>query len=67
MTKKIDLVGIDSEYGCDVGGLFKKHTQELSDDFLTGLKEQRNASSGPGRRVHACRLDPDHRRREVDA
>ena len=44
MTKKIDLVGIDSQYDCDVGGLFQKHTQELSDDFLTGLKEQRNAS-----------------------
>ena len=43
-NKKIDLVGINSQYDCDVGGLFQKHTQELSDDFLTGLKEQRNAS-----------------------
>ena len=44
MTKKVDLVGIDTQYGCDVGGVFRKHTQEISDDFLTSLKEQRNAS-----------------------
>ena len=44
MTDKVDLVGIDTQYGCDVGGVFRKHTQEISDDFLTSLKEQRNAS-----------------------
>ena len=49
MTQKIDLVGIDSQYDCDVGGLFQKHTQEISDDFLTGLKEQRNASRTSGK------------------
>ena len=44
MKDKVDLVGIDTQYGCDVGGVFRKHTQEISDDFLTSLKEQRNAS-----------------------
>ena len=44
MTDKVDLVGIDTQYGCDVGGVFRKHTQAISDDFLTGLKDQRNAS-----------------------
>ena len=41
MKKKIDLVGIDSQYDCDVGGLFQKHTQEISDDlelWCNGLK-----------------------------
>ena len=44
MTDKVDLVGINTQFGCDVDGVFRKHTQEISDDFLTGLKEQRNAS-----------------------
>ena len=44
MTDKVDLVGIDTQYGCDVGGVFRKHTQAISDDFLTSLKDQRNAS-----------------------
>ena len=44
MTDKVDLVGIDTQYDCDVGGVFRKHTQVISDDFLTGLNEQRNAS-----------------------
>ena len=44
MTKKVDLVGIDTQYDCDVGGVFRNTTQVISDDFLTGLKEQRNAS-----------------------
>ena len=44
MTKKVDPVGIDTQYDCDVGGVFRKHSQVISDDFLTGLKEQRNAS-----------------------
>ena len=44
MTKKVDLVGIDTQYDCDVGGVYRKHTQAISDDFLTSVKEQRNAS-----------------------
>ena len=44
MTDKVDLVGIDTQYDCDVGGVFRKHTQAISDDFLTSLKDQRNAS-----------------------
>ena len=45
MTDKIKLVGIDSAYDCDAGGVFQRHTQDISDDFLTSLKEQRNAST----------------------
>ena len=44
MKDKVDLVGIDTQYDCDVGGVFRKHTQAISDDFLTSVKEQRNAS-----------------------
>ena len=44
MKDKVDLVGINTQYGCDVDGVFRKHTQDISDDFLTSLKEQRNAS-----------------------
>ena len=44
MKDKVDLVGINTQYGCDVGGVFRKHTQDISDDFLASLKEQRNAS-----------------------
>ena len=68
MTKKVDLVGIDTQYGCDVGGVFRKHSQVISDDFLTGLKEQRNASKEKREgELHARRLYPDRRGREVDA
>ena len=44
MTKKVDLIGIDTQYDCDVDGVFRQHTQDITDDFLTGLKEQRNNS-----------------------
>lgn len=44
MNKDVDLIGIDTQFGCDVDGVFRKHTQAISDDFLAGLKEQRNAS-----------------------
>jgi hypothetical protein len=44
MNKDVDLIGIDTQFGCDVDGVFRKHTQTISDEFLTGLKEQRNAS-----------------------
>ena len=59
MTDKVDLVGIDTQYDCDVGGVFRKHTQVISDDFLTGLKEQRNASKD--------QREGDPNRREVRA
>ena len=38
MTK---LIGIDTNYDHDADGLFRKHTQHISDDLLTDLKEQR--------------------------
>ena len=44
MNKDVDLIGIDTQFGCDVDGVFRKHTQAISDDFLAGLKEQRTAS-----------------------
>lgn len=44
MNKDVDLIGIDTQFGCDVDGVFRKHTQAIGDDFLAGLKEQRNAS-----------------------
>ena len=42
--KQPKLITIDTDYGADVGGVFRKHTQHISDDFLTRIKEQRNES-----------------------
>jgi len=42
--KQPKLITIDTDYGADVGGVFRKHTQAISDDFLTRIKEQRNES-----------------------
>ena len=39
-----NLIGINTDYGCDVDGVFRKHTQDISSQFLDSLKEQRNAS-----------------------
>ena len=39
------LIGINTNFGCDVDGVYTKQTQHLSDQFLDSLKEQRNASS----------------------
>lgn len=44
MTKKVDLVGIDTAYGSDADGVFRKHEQNIPQSFLDDLKEQRNAS-----------------------
>ena len=44
MTKKVDLVGIDTAYGADADGVFRKHEQNIPQSFLDDLKEQRNAS-----------------------
>lgn len=43
-SKKIDLIGVDQQFDHDADGLLMKHSQHISDDFLTSLKEQRNAS-----------------------
>ena len=44
MTKKVDLVGINTAYGADADGVFRKHEQNIPQSFLDDLKEQRNAS-----------------------
>ena len=44
MNKQPRLIGVEEDYGCDVGGVFRKHTQELSNDFMNRIKEQRNES-----------------------
>ena len=44
MKKQPQLIGVDTDYGCDVGGVFRKHTQHLSNDFMNRIKEQRDAS-----------------------
>ena len=38
------LIGINTDFGCDVDGVYTKQTQHLSNQFLDSLKEQRNAS-----------------------
>ena len=44
MKKKPQVIGIDTDYGCDVGGVFRKHTQQISQSFLDNVAEQRNRS-----------------------
>jgi len=44
MTGKTNLVGINTEYGADAGGVFQKHTQEIAPFFLDSLAEQRHAN-----------------------
>ena len=46
MTDKTNLVGIDTLYGEDAGGVYRKHTQNISQSFLDNLAEQRKASVG---------------------
>ena len=41
-----DLIGISTVYDANADGVFRKHTQEISKDFLASLKEQRDASKG---------------------
>jgi len=38
------LVGTDTQFGFDVDGLHRKHTQDISQSFLDDIKDQRNAS-----------------------
>ena len=44
MNKQPILIGAEEEYGCDVDGVFRKHTQQISNEFLNSIKEQRNSS-----------------------
>jgi hypothetical protein len=44
MNKQPKLIGVEEDYGCDVDGVFRKHTQHLSNDFMNQIKEQRNLS-----------------------
>ena len=42
----VDLIGIDTKYDADADGVFRKHTQNITQDFLDDIKEQRNNSTG---------------------
>ena len=44
MDKKTHLIGIDTEYGENAEGVFRKHTQDISQSFLDAVKEQRDSS-----------------------
>ena len=44
MKKQPQVIGIDTDYGCDVDGVFRKHTQQISQSFLDNVAEQRNRS-----------------------
>lgn len=45
MTDKVNLVGVNTDYGEDADGVFRHHTQEIPTSFLDTLKEQRNEST----------------------
>ena len=40
-----NLIGINTEYKEEVDGIIRKHTQNLPQDFIDGLKERRNEST----------------------
>ena len=44
MKKQPQVIGIDTDYGCDVDGVFRKHTQQINQSFLDNVAEQRNRS-----------------------
>ena len=44
MKKQPQVIGIDTDYGCDVDGVFRKHTQQINQAFLDNVAEQRNRS-----------------------
>lgn len=44
MADKVNLIGINTKYDEDADGVFKKHTQNISQSFLDNLAEQRHAS-----------------------
>ena len=41
---KTELIGINTTYDANEDGVFRKHTQEISQDFLDSLKYQRDTS-----------------------
>jgi hypothetical protein len=43
---KTKLIGIDTIYDDNADGVYRKHTQDISQTFLDSLAEQRNASKG---------------------
>jgi len=45
MEKKTNLIGINTQYEEDFDGVYRKHTQHISQSFLDDLKEQRNNST----------------------
>ena len=44
--KKTQLIGIDTMYGADADGVFRKHTQDISQSFLDNLATERKESAG---------------------
>ena len=44
MKKQPELIGINTEYDEDIDGVFRKHTQQISQSFLDSVKEQRDRS-----------------------
>jgi hypothetical protein len=43
-NNNVNLIGIDTQYDADVDGVFRKHTQNITQDFLDDIKEQRDHS-----------------------
>ena len=41
----LNLIGVNTKYGADADGVFRKHTQDISQTFLDSLAEQRNEST----------------------
>jgi hypothetical protein len=44
-NKQPTLVGVNTEFGANADGLYRKHTQDIPQHFLDDLKELRDQSS----------------------
>ena len=44
--KSTGLIGINTLYDENASGVYRKHSQDISQTFLDSLAEQRNASTG---------------------
>ena len=46
MNDKTKLIGIDTQYGADYDGVFRKHTQDISQNLIDSLARKRHETAG---------------------
>ena len=43
---KFKLIGVDTQYGADFDGVFRKHTQDIDQNLIDSLARQRHETAG---------------------